>query len=215
MGLIVPCGSLTYTITSRNLWPMCTDLCSYVISHYPCWQLELQNRESSTDCLHFPVLTVFMMWFWCSGLDTSMYAQNSTKNIQRQYMSSLCQITLCDSLPLLSPLDVFMECISIFSMVISRHKSLHSSMWSTLTTGISILTQSWKYCPIFLQLVTLYNAVNFLQNSCKRHSIAYPIGWDMVCHCRFNLWFNILPPITAVKYAISYYIGLCYNDTYL
>ena len=59
-----------------------------------------------------------------------------------------------------------------------------------------------------------YNAVNFIQNAHKRHTIARPLGRGMVCLLLINTDLYSAS-IIAVMCAISCYIGPRYNGTWL
>ena len=61
-----------------------------------------------------------------------------------------------------------------------------------------------------------YNDVNFLQNIHKRHPITYPLGQAMGCLLWLQPLIDNLPQFLQwYVCAISYYIGLCYNDTHI
>ena len=57
-----------------------------------------------------------------------------------------------------------------------------------------------------------YNAVNFLESIIKRHCIARPTGWGMECLCGSSIW--LIFCLSSCN-SISYYIGPCYNGTWL
>ena len=64
----------------------------------------------------------------------------------------------------------------------------------------------WNFSTTKKKVRCRYNVVNFLQNSPKRHTIACPLGWDMVCRCRFNLWFIVLSP--SLQWCMRYLVML-------
>ena len=57
-----------------------------------------------------------------------------------------------------------------------------------------------------------YNAINSLQNPCKRHPIARPLGWDIWWLLGLQIY-SYSASVSAVMLTVSCNIGPCYNST--